>query len=385
MNSPLKEFSQFINEIYLFMYFFPFIIRSLYLYLMRRNQLVVLHVTFWGLLFISNVGSGYLNGAFSGAKNTGEQQFIRHIIIQAGYITIPITCFYFSYFLVAPELFIKKRYVLALFYAFLTLTAIVVLRYLLEYYFFKPVLGFDNYKGHPWPVKDYVENIFFYYFPRYFVYGLMYFFAESWYRTQHLQQSLEKEKSAAELAFLRSQLNPHFLFNTINDIYSLTYQKSEQAPEALLKLAELLRYMLRESNEDFMPLSAEVQYLENLVELQRISAKGKAYVIFDIDGLVSTQKLASLLLVSFVENAFKHGVLNDTANPVHIRLSGGHKSVEFSVHNRKNNNSQKDQTGGIGLNNVRRRLELLYPRKHRLQIDETHEFYTVNLVLQTDI
>lgn len=352
---------------------------------MRRNQLIALHIAFWGLLFISNTGSGYLNGAFSGIKHTDGYHFVRHLIIQAGYITIPITCFYFSYFFVAPQLFVNKRYVYALFYALLTLAAIVVLRYILEYHFFKPVLGFDNYKGHPWPVKDYVENIFFYYFPRYFVYGLMYFFAESWYRTQHLQQSLEKERSAAELAFLRSQLNPHFLFNTINDIYSLTYQKSEQAPEALLKLAELLRYMLREGNENFMPLKAEVRYLENLIELQRISAKGNAYIVFDIDDcIVSTQKLASLLFVSFVENAFKHGVLNDAANPVRICLSGNSERVEFSVHNKKNN-GQKDKTGGIGLTNVRRRLDLMYPGKHSLQIEETYEFYSVNLILQTGL
>lgn len=357
---------------------------SLYIYRMKRNQLILMHIVFWGLLYISNAGSGYLNGSFSGLKNNDWQQLFKHLIIQAGYITIPITCFYFSYFLVAPELFVKRRYLFATFNALLTLTVIVLLRYILEYHFFKPVLGFDNYKGHPWPVRDYIENIFFYYFPKYFVYGLMYFFAESWYRSQQLQQSLEKEKSAAELAFLRSQLNPHFLFNTINDVYSLTYQKSDQAPEALLKLAELLRYMLRESNKDFMPLSAEVHYLENLVELQRISAKGKAYITFNIDYVVSSQKLASLLLVAFVENAFKHGVLNDIENPVRICLSGDNERVEFSVHNKKNN-SEKDQTGGIGLNNVRRRLELMYPRKHNLRIDETHEFYTVNLVLQTGI
>ena len=247
-----------------------------------------------------------------------------------------------------------------------------------------PVLGFDNYGGHPWPVDDYIENIFFYYFPRYYVYGLMYFFAESWYTNKHLKQELEKERSAAELAFLRSQLNPHFLFNTINDIYSLTYQKSEQAPEALLKLAELLRYMLREGNEAFMPLGAEARYLENVIELQRISAKGKAYINFNTNGVNTEQKVAALLFVSFVENAFKHGVLNDPATPVGICLSVSNHKIEFSVKNKKNND-QKDKTGGIGLYNVRRRLELMYPGKHKLDIIDEDEFYSINLVLQTSL
>lgn len=316
---------------------------------MKRKQLILLHIAFWGLLFLSNIFSSYSNGIFSGGKNTGLYLFARYFMIEAGYITIPITCFYFSYLFVAPQLFVKKKYLYALFYALLTLAAIVALRYALEYYFFKPVLGFDNYTGHPWPVRDYVENIFFYYFPRYFVYGLMYFFAESWYKTRHLQQELEKERSAAELAFLRSQLNPHFLFNTINDIYSLTYRKSDQAPKALLKLAELLRYMLQEGNENFMPLSAEILYLENLAELQRISAKGHAYINFVIEGLIGEQKVASLLFVSFVENAFKHGILNDQKTPVNIHLSVANGSITFSVNNKKNND-QKDKTSGIGLN-----------------------------------
>jgi two-component system LytT family sensor kinase len=119
----------------------------------------------------------------------------------------------------------------------LTLAGIILLRYLLEYHVFIPLFHFDNYRGHRWPVTDYIENVFFYYFPKYFIYGLLYFFAERWYRDKQLKQELQREKSAAELAFLRSQINPHFLFNTINDIYSLTYQRSARTRS----LAEVVR------------------------------------------------------------------------------------------------------------------------------------------------
>ena len=211
----------------------------------------------------------------------------------------------------------------------------------------------------------------------------MYFFAENWYKTRQLQQELQKEKSTAELAFLRSQLNPHFLFNTLNDIYSLTYQKSEQAPEAVLKLSELLRYMLREGTEDFMPLAQEIQYLETLIKLQLISAKGKAYIRMNADGALGEYHVASLLFVSFVENAFKHGVLNDPSNPISIKVATGGGNISFSVTNKKNQD-QKDKTGGIGLNNVRRRLELMYPDdRHRLEIVDDEEHYNVNLLLKT--
>lgn len=347
---------------------------------MKRKHIIYIHIIAWSLLFISEAWLDFSNHNTPHDFNILAKRFI----IQIFYMSIPISCFYSSYFFVAPQFFVHRRYLRGILYSILTLTGIVGLRYLLEYHFFLPVLDFDNYRGHPWPVKDYIENIFFYYFPKYFIYGQLYFFAENWYKDKQLKQELQKEKSIAELSFLRSQINPHFLFNTINDIYSLTYQKSERAPEALLKLSELLRYMLREGNADMMPLHQEIQYLENVIELQRISAKGKAFINFEMEGYVGEQLVASLLFIAFVENAFKHGVLNDRQNPVHIHLTATNESVTFSIRNKKNN-SQKDHTGGIGLNNVKRRLDLIYPEKHQLDISDKDEFYIVNLVLQTGI
>ncbi|HEY4196407.1 MAG TPA: sensor histidine kinase [Mucilaginibacter sp.] len=351
---------------------------------MKKKHITWIHIAVWSFLVLSDIATKYFYGVFSSYK--GEPKtlhlLIRHVIILVGYLTIPITCFYCAYLFVAPQLFVAKKYFKAFFFFLLVVAAAILLRYSLEYYFFLPLLGFDNYQGHPWPIADFADNVFFYYFPKYFVYGLMYFFAENWYKTKHLHQELQKEKSTAELAFLRSQLNPHFLFNTLNDIYSLTYQRSEQAPEALLKLSELLRYMLREGNEDFMPLNQEIQYLETLIKLQLISAKGNAYIHFDAKGLHNEEKVASLLFVSFVENAFKHGVLNDPLNPVNIHMVTADGKITFSVNNKKNQD-QKDSTGGIGLNNVKRRLELMYPNRHHLDIVEEDGQYNVNLVLQT--
>jgi LytS/YehU family sensor histidine kinase len=209
----------------------------------------------------------------------------------------------------------------------------------------------------------------------------MYFFVAEWYKNKQRGQELEKEKAAAELTFLRSQINPHFLFNTINDIYSLTYQQSAQAPIALLKLSEILRYMLREGKEDTMPLQSEVDYLENVIELQRISAKGNAFINFRIEGYIGTQKIATLLLISFVENTFKHGVLTDAEHPVEITLQVMPERLQFKIRNKKNNN-EKDKTGAIGLNNVKRRLQLLYPHRHLLMINDSEQFFTVRLELQ---
>jgi two-component system LytT family sensor kinase len=349
---------------------------------MKRKYIVLLHIIYWALLLITNLWSAVSVSLFSPHMDpmADLHLFFKYLIITVTYLLIPISCFYSSYLIVSPQ-FARKKYFHSILYALLILVFIIGLRYTIEYQFLLPVLGFDNYGGHPYAITRFVTNVFFYYFPTYFIYGLMYFFVEGWYKTRQHQQELQKEKAAAELTFLRSQINPHFLFNSINDIYSLTYQKSEDAPGALLKLSEILRYMLREGKEDFMPLQQEIKYIENVIELQRISAKGNAFINFDVEGYVGNQKIAALLFIAFVENAFKHGVLNDAENPVQINLVSGNDKISFSIRNKKNQD-QKDKTGGIGLNNVRRRLELIYPGKHQLLIDDEAGFYTVNLELQ---
>jgi len=328
----------------------------------------------WGVLIISGTTNSYITDKFA------IHSFFWYLTITIGYYIVSAICFYCSYFFVAPRLIVKKQYLLSILLALLALVVVIIARYVLEFSFLKPVLHFDNYKGGIPDIKYYISNIFYYYFPSYFVYGLMYFFALSWYDNNQHRQEQQREQLNTELAFLRSQINPHFLFNTINDIYSLTYNKSEQAPEALLKLSVMLRYMLREGNEEFMPLNREVEYLENMIALQRIGVKYTAYINFVQEGYIGEQLVASLLFVAFAENAFKHGIWNDEANPLEISIKASNTQLTFKTRNKKNN-SLKDDTGGIGLANVQRRLQLLYPDKHKLTIHDNDEFYKVNLLL----
>ncbi|MBB2148309.1 sensor histidine kinase [Pedobacter gandavensis] len=342
---------------------------------MDKRKVILLHAAVWLIFIIGNICRGYISDKFEG------ESLFNYAVIEFCYDIVAAICFYCSYFLVAPQLILKRKYALSLLLALLTFVLIVFARYALEFWFLKPVLHFDNYFGRIPKVNYYLPNVFYFYFPSYFVYGLMYFFAESWYKNNQKQQEMQKETLTAELAFLRSQVNPHFLFNTINDIYTLTYQKSEQAPEALLKLSVMLRYMLREGNEELMPLNREVEYLENVIALQRIAAKGEAYVNFVQEGYIGEQPVASLLFIAFVENAFKHGVLDDPEHPVSITLKADNNSVEMTVRNKKSNGLE-DETGGIGLTNVRRRLDLIYPGKHELRIEDRDNFFTVVLSLK---
>jgi len=206
-------------------------------------------------------------------------------------------------------------------------------------------------------------------------------FSVDWFLNEKIRKNLENEKLMAELAFLKSQINPHFLFNSLNNIYSLAYQKSDKAPEAIMKLSEIMRYMLQESNEARVQLAREIRYLENYIELQKLRFKSHAHVNLMIQGDYSEQTIAPLILIAFVENAFKHGDVTDSLHPIHVSIEVQKDMLYFELRNKKSK-SNKDDTSGIGLNNVRRRLDLLYAGKYELIVDDQTFDYSCKLSLQ---
>jgi two-component system LytT family sensor kinase len=205
-------------------------------------------------------------------------------------------------------------------------------------------------------------------------------FSIDWFLNERIQRDLENQRLSAELAFLKSQINPHFLFNSLNSIYSLAYQKSDTTPEAILKLSEIMRYMLYESNDNKVDLAKELQYLQNYIDLQKIRFGDKAFVDFKIIGQVGNQKIVPLILIAFIENAFKHGVANDPSAPILLRINLDGKQLHFYMENKKHL-LNRDTEGGIGLNNVTRRLDLLYPGKYSLTIKDETDIYTCELSL----
>ncbi len=205
-------------------------------------------------------------------------------------------------------------------------------------------------------------------------------FSVDWFLNERIQRNLENQRLSAELAFLKSQINPHFLFNSLNSIYSLAYQKSDTTPEAILKLSEIMRYMLYESNDGKVDLARELQYLQNYIDLQKIRFGSKAFVDFKITGEVGAQKIVPLLLIAFIENAFKHGVANDPSAPLRLLINLDGVNLYFYTENKKHMNN-RDMEGGIGLQNVKRRLDLLYPGKYKLDIQDRPDTYTCELSL----
>lgn len=205
-------------------------------------------------------------------------------------------------------------------------------------------------------------------------------FTMDWFLNERVQRDLENQRLTAELSFLKSQINPHFLFNSLNTIYSLAYQQSETTPEAVLKLSEIMRYMLYECNDNKVDLDKELKYLQNYIDLQKIRFGDKAFIDYSVIGEVDHQRIVPLILISFVENAFKHGVANDPEHPIVLALTVTETKLNFYVHNKKHQHN-RDAAGGIGLNNVQRRLNLLYPGKYNLTIHNEEDTYSCELSL----
>ncbi|MEP7229049.1 MAG: histidine kinase [Ginsengibacter sp.] len=192
---------------------------------------------------------------------------------------------------------------------------------------------------------------------------------------------MAKEKAEAELNFLKQQINPHFLFNSLNSVYFLIDKKNEDARNALHRFSEMLRYQLYECNGEKIPIEKEISYLDDYVKLQRLRKGENFQITFNQSENVKDFLIEPLLLIPFVENSFKHlSHFDSTANEVHIDVGMVKNSILFKVSNTTNGESLKGKTpGGIGLINVKRRLELLYPDKHALEISEGNGWYKVNL------
>lgn len=202
-------------------------------------------------------------------------------------------------------------------------------------------------------------------------------------RLQQRMAETAREKAEAELNFLKSQINPHFVFNSLNSVYFLINKENTEARDALHKFSEMLRYQLYEINDDKIPIEKEINYLKDYVDLQQLRKDEKYTVQFNCASDIKGFSIEPLLLIPFVENAFKHiSHFSDKINFIKVNMLMVNRTFVFSVINSKEMQQTTEQHGGIGLNNVKRRLELLYPGRHELKINDTGSNFAVQLNLQ---
>lgn len=212
-------------------------------------------------------------------------------------------------------------------------------------------------------------------------------FAALWvYEQWRWLKMLQADKAKAELALLKSQVNPHFFFNTLNNLYGLVVEKSAQAPQVVLKLSDMMRYTIYEGKEERVSLTDEVKYLETYIELHKIRYQKKVDIQFTHE-LEKELKLAPLLFIILLENAFKHGVERLTEKAyIYLELKTRGNQIFFTIENNYDPNAS-NQKAGIGLDNLRQRLTHIYPNRHELRIEKTDSKYTahLNLLLNSDL
>ncbi len=203
---------------------------------------------------------------------------------------------------------------------------------------------------------------------------------QQWLRLEANAKEIEKEKLGTELQFLKSQVNPHFIFNTLNNIYSMALTGSDKTASSILKLSAIMRYIISDAAINFVSLEKEVEFTRNIIDLQMERLTDKVSVDFFVHGSTENKMIAPLMFIPFVENAFKYGVSTKQATKIVFDLNANNNEIVFSATNTKvKSESDNRETTGIGINNVKRRLALLYPEKHKLQIDETDDLFSVKL------
>ncbi|WP_129714260.1 sensor histidine kinase [Pedobacter sp. SYP-B3415] len=351
---------------------------------MKNKAQIIVHSIYWGIIaFVFTLAFIY---------KPGRSSFNEIMVTYVYFTVINVSIFYLNYTLLIPQLIKLRRkywwYIASILFVILImglLKSVIAVLNPDEILRFRESVQIDSqtkkriikYGYHS--ITNYaVGTIFSSGF--FIVSSCLIKFTIDWFANERIQRNLETEKKEMELQFLKSQLNPHFLFNSLNNIYSLAYQKSDRTADAIMKLSEIMRYMIYESNDSSVALSKEVDYLKSYIELQKLRFKDKAFVELNLNGEIDGQKIVPLILISFVENAFKHGVANDPSDPIRINLIANQRILHFSITNRKSA-ANKDRMGGVGLNNVERRLQLLYPERYKLNIVNSETHYTSELML----
>ena len=214
-----------------------------------------------------------------------------------------------------------------------------------------------------------------------FILSFVFRIALAYFALKRQAQQIQVQKSLVELNLLKSQVQPHFLFNTLNNIYALASAQSEQTAPAVMKLSSIMRYVLTEARNDLVPLEKEIQFTSHYIELQKMRLTDKAVVDFTVRGEPIGRQIAPLLLLPFVENAFKYGISTRERSPIAILLEIKGDSLYFSICNHKYFNTllRASDNTGIGISNTRRRLELFYEDRYSLDIQDKPNEFSVHL------
>jgi len=283
--------------------------------------------------------------------------------------------FYLSAYLLTPRLFYQRQYVLFVSILVLMYGVVLMIHMLLfRYVFFLPHFSFAGATGFLLPA--YILTL---------AVSITFRFVADKAVADELAKERQEENLKTELSFLRSQINPHFIFNILNNLVALEQMKSPELGATILKLSSLMQYMLYDTDEEQVPLNKEVEYLQSYIDLQRQRFGAKVPISVSLDSDPGFYEIEPMLLIPFVENAFKHGVAIGHRSSIALSITASPQKLFFTCENTDHSAVKKleKEKGGIGLENVKRRLELLYPGRHELSAGPQNGNYMLNL--QIDI
>lgn len=343
--------------------------------LMKRSSVILVHMAFWALSVM--IPSVLL---LTYKSQITQGMMIYQLVTHVYYAIV----FYFIYLLIVPITFGSSnslfRNIVIFLAAVIFLWFIKIGKTVITDYRFG--LGLDKYNIYS--ITHYITDLI-----NIIIYTLFAVFIKlsiRWYNERKHAADLLIQEHRMELDFLKTQLNPHFFFNTLNNIYSLVYMKSDEAPAALMKLSDIMRYMLYGSKSERVPLGKEIEHLGYYLELEKLRLKDPDFVSLTTEGDLSAHQVPPMLLISIVENAFKHGKKRVSNPGITIDIRADGKRLRFLVTNYTiDDQLKKDKEGsGIGMQNTRRRLELLYPGSHDLRVTRNRGKYTVSIELYSD-
>jgi two-component system sensor histidine kinase AlgZ len=336
----------------------------------QRNRVFLMHLSFWCVYF------SFLFYQISWFQK-GDFDWPHVILVTAIQTGFAMIVSYLNYFIFLPR-FLESKNIWRYLLEFLIPFALVMfIRLHLERYL---IDGYSHEAKYLYKTRFIIQVIITNFFIVIFVSMLR--FAIDWFEFETKQKAVENEKLSAELNFLKAQINPHFLFNTLNNLYYLAYSQSPNTTEVIDKLSQMMRYMIYDSNHDKVPLSKEIEYMQNYIRLERLRLNNEVPINFEIKGNTDKGLITPLIFITFLENAFKHGLQSSYANAwVNISIEIKDKECIYKVSNSKPSGMKlvKDDKHGIGLQNVKRRLELSYPGKFQLTSKDEIDRYSMQL------
>ena len=352
----------------------------------RKHVFALLHIAAW--IFVFLLPLYFFNSEWARNSSFLGRYYITAIIY--GFV------FYFNYFFLVPKFYFSNRRI----NYFIIITLLIVILYFVEGYLSGRIFRETN-------TELEIQSILRHYAAQHNLskppFGQMHVFnfvlvcilisgfsiglrvSEKFIQQEKHQKELEKVRLSTELAFLKNQISPHFFFNTLNNIYSLIGVNADDAQEAVLKLSRLMRYLLYESDQDKVRLEKEIEFMNNYIDLMKLRLSGKVDLHVSFPEKVNGIMIPPLIFIPFIENAFKYGISYKERSFIHLTLSVKDQDLLFMCSNSKVDTMDKDdnQFSGIGLDNVTKRLNLLFPKHHNLNLTESDTAYNVQLTINS--